>query len=244
MIRVLCFLLLLTPHLAQALPIMADLALRKIEIDSGFQGQDILLYGARNDAGNVVVVVRGPKTSFVVRQKERIPGLGIWVNRQQMQFDGVDGFYAIASNRPLGDLRNNYLLERLNIDNNRTFFLEKLDTEKEKQAVFSKALLESKRTQGLYKPKIENVSFIGDMLFRTLIHFPDNIPRGMYTAEVYLFSEGQLMGMQTLPLTVKKRGLDAWIFDFAYHYPALYGIFAILLALGTGLIASSIFRKI
>lgn len=54
-------LILFLPFLVSAKPIVADLALRSIEIDTNFTGIDILLFGARDDAGDIVIVVRGQK---------------------------------------------------------------------------------------------------------------------------------------------------------------------------------------
>ena len=79
-------------------------------------------------------------------------------------------------------------------------------------------------------------------MFRTIVHFPDNIPRGLYTAEVYLFSDGQLVTVQSTPLSVYKTGLDAFIFDLADKHSAIYGILAILVAVFSGWAAGRIFK--
>ncbi|MDB2414555.1 TIGR02186 family protein [Rickettsiales bacterium] len=224
-----------------ARPLIADLSLRKISIDSGFTGTDILLFGARNDAGDVVVVVRGPKRPYIVRKKEKLAG--IWVNSKQVTFNDVQGFYTVASNRPLKDLKNSQLLESLEIGYENVSLINKnagnLDVEP-----FKKALLDDKKNKKLYNPTIEEVKFTGETLFRAIINFPENIQRGTYSAEVYLFSDGQLIGMQTTPLLVYKTGFDAWVFDFAHNSPALYGLSAILLALAGGWAAGLIFRKV
>jgi uncharacterized protein (TIGR02186 family) len=109
---------------------------------------------------------------------------------------------------------------------------------------FTNAFLDYKQSVKLYDPVIKEVSFIGDTLFRTIIHFPDNIPRGDYTAEVYLFSGGQLSGMQSTPLVVSKKGFDALMYDFAHRHAVLYGILAVALALFSGWLAGRIFRKV
>lgn len=230
-----------------------NLALRRIEIDSRFQGMKMLLFGARHDAGDVVVVIRGPELSYVVRRKDRIAG--IWVNREEQRFDGVHGYYALSSSVPLTDIGNDYLLKSLGINPytiSRTNLTNQpqieshtlVNLEEDKvQDPFTKALLDKGYKKRLYSPKIGKIQFIGDTLFRTIIDFPESIPRGQYNAEVYLFREGLLIGMEVIPLVVKKRGFDAFIFDLAYTYPALYGILAVSCALFAGWAAGSIFRR-
>ncbi|MCE3232860.1 MAG: hypothetical protein K0R98_1117 [Rickettsiaceae bacterium] len=234
-------LLLITAASASARPVIADLSLRQIEIDSGFKGTEVLLFGARNDAGDVVVVVRGPELSYVVRKKERVAG--IWVNKKEAIFDNVNGFYVVASSRQLDGIKNDLLLSKLGIGME-NLELESTSSNKIDKKEFQTALLNMQEQEKLYYPEVGEVSFIGDTLFRTIIKIPDNVLKGEYTAEVYLFSDGQLIGLQSTPLIVRKKGFDALVFDFAYQYPAIYGILAVLLALCSGWIAGAVFRKV
>ena len=222
-----------------ARPLIADLSLRSIEIDSKFSGTEILLFGARNDAGDVVVVVRGPELEYILRKKERIAG--VWANKKQVNLYGINSFYSAASSRELEGIRNKDLLASLNIGIENISFDMSSENYFDRDE-FKKAFLDDKERDKLYMAEIGDVSFIGDTLFRTIIKFPDNIPRGTYTAEVYLFSDGQLMGVQSTPLLVKKTGFDAFIFDLAYEHSFLYGIMAVLLALTAGWVAGSFFR--
>ncbi len=226
---------------AQAVPLIADMSLRAIEIDSRFKGTEILLFGARNDAGDVVVVIRGPEFSYVVRKKERIAG--IWVNSKEAYFKNANGFYDVATSRPLKEIKNDSLITSLGVGLDNLPLQVEAETEADGQE-FKDAFLNKKKKENMYVPLIGEVLFIGDTLFRTIIKFPENIPRGVYTAEVYLFSDGQLSGIQSTPIKVEKIGFDAMVYDFAYKYPATYGILAVIIALMAGWAAGAIFRKV
>ena len=233
-----CFIL---PSKLSARPVIADLSLRKIEIDSGFTGTDILLFGARNDPGDIVVVVRGPQQSYIVRKKERT--FGVWVNKKQIQIKDVSGFYVVAANRPLEEIHNDYLLDSLKIGTGDPVIpLE----ENNSSAIheFGQAFLAKKQSENLYMPYVQEISMMGDTLFRTVIRFPENISSGVYTAEIYLFSDGQLSGIQSTPIIVSKKGFDALIYNFSYQYPLIYGLIAVALALLAGWIAGHIFRRV
>jgi len=220
-----------------------DLALRQIQIDSGFEGMKMLLFGARHDAGDVVVVIRGPRLSYVVRKKERVAG--IWVNKSHKRFDDVHGFYAVSATRPLKQLANDHLLQSMGIDTARlATFSSRDQVYYPKEDEFTQAVLNRGHDSKLYATEIGRVNFIGDTLFRTIIDFPENIPRGTYTAEVYLFSNGKLVGMQSTPVLVKKTGFDAWVFDLAYNHSLLYGLLAVLCALAAGWAAGAVFRRV
>lgn len=226
---------------AFAVPVIADMSLRAIEIDSRFKGTEILLFGARNDAGDVVVVIRGPEFSYVGRKKERIAG--IWVNSKEAYINNALGFYDVATSRPLDEIKNDKLISSLGIGmDNLILNVDAKNDEERKE--FKNAFLAKKKRDNVYMPLIGSVDFIGDTLFRTIIKFPENIPRGTYTAEVYLFSDGQLVGIQSTPILVEKIGFDAIVYDFAYKYPAFYGIIAVIIALAAGWAAGAIFRRI
>lgn len=236
------FVIILLQQPALARPIIADLSIRSIEIDAGFTGTDILLFGARQDAGDIIVVIRGPKAPYIVRKKERIAG--IWINRKHATFSPVHGYYAIASTKPLEAIRNDYLLQTLQIGTNNLKISSTNFNDSMKLQQFRDALFFSMQEKQLYPIETSHVEFMGDTLFRTLIHFPENIPKGTYTAEIYLIRDGILSSIQSTPIKVNKIGFEAFVHDFAYSHSALYGITAIFLALGGGWIAGLLFRKV
>lgn len=230
------------PTPAHAKALISDISDHLIRIDTNFKGTDILLFGARNDAGDIVVVVRGPKHGYIVRKKERVAG--IWVNREQLTFEGVESFYAVASSRPLSSIKNEELLRYLSLG---VHNLSLLPSPEEAITVsitdFETAFLSDKERNDLYEKYPLDIPFMGETLFKLTLHFPKNIPRGSYTVETYLINNGQLTAMQSTPVVVKKIGLDAFISGTARKYPGLYGLSAIALALAAGWIAATLFRK-
>jgi hypothetical protein len=75
---------------------------------------------------------------------------------------------------------------------------------------------------------------MGESLFKLVLPFPDTIPQGDYSAEVYLIDDGKLTSLQSIPLQVQSTGLDAWISNAAAHHDVSYGLFAVLIALALG----------
>lgn len=229
------------PGLAQAKPLVADLSQHVIAIDSGFTGTEILFFGARNDSGDVVVVIRGPEADFTVRRKERVGG--IWVNTEERTYSDLPYFYAIASTRPMSLMENTHLRQQLGIGED--LMVEKAANEPlVEDDPFMEALMSERRGRGLFTPVPRSVGFMGETLFKTVIPFPDHIPRGDYTAEVYLLRDGRLVGMQSTPLQVTKKGFDAFMYQLAHKLPLLYGLLGIVVALTAGWGAGAIFRRI
>lgn len=227
----------LMPHAATAKPLVADLSRHLIAIDSGFTGTEVLLFGARNDSGDIVVVIRGPESNVTIRKKEHYAGL--WINRKTTSYTATPAYYYMVSTRPLDAMGAQPLFEALNIGTEQ--LMPKVKTAEEQ--AFRQAWYRNRESQGLYQMAEYPVAFMGETLFKTVVPFSKHIPRGTYTAEIYLISDGRLIGAQSTPLVVDKRGLDATIFEIAHRLPALYGILCVLIALIAGWLAGMIFRK-
>jgi uncharacterized protein (TIGR02186 family) len=89
-----------------------------------------------------------------------------------------------------------------------------------------------------------NVKLIDDQLFKTNIYFPANMSTGNYIAEIFSFKNGELVEKTNKPILVEKVGIGAEVFNLAHNQSALYGIIAILIAVGSGWIAAVVFRKV
>lgn len=229
---------------AAAEPLVADLSKHLVAITTGFAGTDVLLFGAVEDVpggGDVVVVVRGPNRSEIVRRKART--LGVWMNSGLAEVADAPSFYRVAATRPLAEIAPRAVLDRHQIGLDSLDLVIRPRDAAADVAQYRAALVRLKQGQGLYGGDIEGISFLGNRLFRTDVHFPANVPVGTYLVEVYLMADGEVVSAQTTPLVISKIGLGADLYDFAHQRAAIYGIIAILLAASAGWIAALVFRK-
>lgn len=234
------------PTLAQARsglgdPLVVDLSDHLVAITSGFSGTNVLLFGAIEDDGDVVVVVRGPAQTELIRRKERI--LGVWVNHAQAVVAEVPAYYRVAASRPLEKTAGPAVLARHRIGLDHLSMSVRRKDFGASDDDYRRALLRLKEGAGLYQAGAGTVSFVGNRLFRTEIALPANVPTGVYSVEVYLLRDGEVTSAQTTPLIVSKIGVGAQVFDFATHRAPLYGLAAVLLAAAAGWLAARVFRK-
>ena len=223
-------------------PLLVDLSTHRIEIDSSFTGTSLLLFGATDRVGDVIVTLRGPERAVVVRRKER--QAGIWINRDAVAFRDVPQFYAVAASRPPEVLLGTDALN-LHQVGTRHVLLNPVWRKTEDEAdVFREALRRVWAGEALFPDDTGRVTFIDANLFRATIDIPANVPTGDYVAEIFLISDGELVSSKTTPLTVEKSGLSAEIWAFANSAGALYALIAIAAALVAGWIGSVVFRKV
>jgi uncharacterized protein (TIGR02186 family) len=226
---------------AKAQPLIADLSSHLIAITTGFAGTELLLFGATEGEGDVVVIVRGPESETSVRRKARVAG--IWINRDEMRFSGAPSFYRVAASKPLAEFVPQALRQRHQIGTDALRIQALDEASADEIASFRQGLVLNKEAQKLYDPELGRVAFLGPRLFRTRIVFPANVPTGAYSVEVLLVRGGQVIGAQTTPMFVSKVGIGADIYDFAHDWAAIYGLIAIFLAAFAGWAAGAIFRK-
>src|SRR5690606_20531072 len=97
--------------------VAAALTETTVDIDTGFAGASMVLYGAvfnpTDIPADVVVVVRGPDQPVRLVRKVRVAGL--WLNSRPVVFEGAPGFYMTASTRPLDEIATFSVLRRLGI---------------------------------------------------------------------------------------------------------------------------------
>lgn len=226
---------------AYAAPVVADLSKYVISIDSGFTGTDVLLFGAIEEEGDLVIVVRGPNERVSIRRKDRVAG--IWMNQDEVEFIDAPSFYLVASNRPLEEIAgiNFRELHQIGLD---TLRLTPSTARPEEEVdLFRQALVRNRRLDGLYSDSTNKMKTIGDRLFSTSVYFPANVPEGAYRAEVFLIRDGRIISAETTPLFINKSGFLWQINYYAHTQPELYGIMAILVALLAGWLAAVAFRK-
>ncbi len=226
----------------RAAPLVADLSKHLVAITTGFAGTDVLLFGAVDEPGDVVVIIWGPPEQVVMHRKSRIAG--IWINTAQMTFERVPSFYSVASSRSLDEIASEHVLSRLEMGVERLNLpLPHAKASPNIARNWRDALIRNKQRLGHYAREVGQVIFLGENLFRTLVEFPANVPTGTYQIEVYLLRDGRVISAQTTPLIVGKIGLEAEVYDFAHNYAAVYGLIAILVALVAGWLAHVAFRR-
>ncbi len=228
------------PAAPRAEPLVADLTSHLIGITGGFTGTSVVLFGATDGPGDIVVVVRGPERDIVVRRKRRVAG--IWVNSKEEEFGDVPSFYSIASSRALDTVATPAVLafQQLGLDNLR--LSPKRGPMREEDVPFREALIRSQQRENLYGAGVGKVDFLGDRLFRTKLDFPSNVPIGTYLVDVFLVRNKAVVAGQTTPLVISKIGVDADIYDLADRQAAIYGVVAVITAMMAGWLGSIPFR--
>ena len=237
---------------AQAQDLVAGLSQDQIQITSNYTGSDLVVFGAiEQDAESdqstvagkrdIVVVIRGPDAPVHIHRKQRIAG--IWINNREVTLGGLPSYYYVASSQPLGQVASEDTLERYEIGLDNVAPASATSHKASTTEQFRQAVVRARMRANAYAQAPNGVEFLSYSLFRVHVPVPAEAPRGQYTAEVYLFKDGNVVSAQSTPLFVEQIGLERNLFNFAHNSPLIYGLVTALMALLLGWISSLIFRQ-
>ena len=193
----------------------------------------------------MIVVVEGVPGRLVVRRKSNVAGF--WLNTASAIFDNVPSYYAVVSTSPIDEIAPEEFRALHGIGLKHLKYTpaigQRYPLSNEDISEYREAILRLKRKDGLYFDRAYGVSFTGKSIFRASVVLPANVTVGPFDTRVYLFREEQLLSRFTVRLNLEREGLERHLHAFAYRLPTLYGIVTVVIAVGAGLIASTMFRK-
>ncbi len=236
--------------LAQAQPrLVPDISDRQVEVRHSFTGAELLLFGAiiypagrgPEPGTEIAVVLKGPPERIVVREKQKVAG--IWMNVERVRFRSAPGFYAVASSRPLQQLvdERNAAIYELGVGNLQLSPGGGASADVLRR--FERGLIDLRRRQGLYVEYPRGVEISEGVLYRARINIPARVPVGTYTAETFLIRDGRVIAGAVREIRIEKLGFERFVADAAERWSLAYGITAVAVSLLLGWGASAAFRR-
>ena len=231
--------------------LVPDVSQRDIDIVYSFTGAELLLFGAilypggtaadSSDA-DIVIVVKGPAQSILVREKQKVAG--IWVNAARLRYQSAPSFYAIASSRPIDkivDDRTRAIYE-LGLDSLQLSPSTSAPTTEQQR--FVAGLVDLRRRAGLYYEAPGAVEITDRVLYRARINIPARVPVGRFTAETFLIRDGHVLAAAVREIDIRKSGFERFVARAADRHSILYGLIAVAMSLGFGGAAGWVARRV
>jgi uncharacterized protein (TIGR02186 family) len=239
---------LVAPAAAQE-EVVADLSQNRVSITADFVGSEILVFGAvRRESPidpsplAVIVAVAGPSETVVVRRKARIAG--IWANAASVEIDRAPSFYDVATSAQIDDILLQVEDLRHKITPRRAIRSVGAPSDVLDALEFTSALIRIRENEGLYKVDEGAVTITKETLFSTSIKLPSNLVEGNYNVRIFLTRNRQVVTTFQTEIFVQKVGLERFLYTLAHEQPFLYGVLALVLAVGAGWGASAAFRML
>ncbi len=230
--------------------LVPEISQHEIRVRQGFTGAELLLFGAilapdGTRAGreyDIVVVLKGPTQSVVLREKQRVAG--IWINGASTEWRSAPTFYAIASSKPIEKIvdAKTAAIYELGL---RWLQLSPIGTiEPAEQSRFAAGLVDLKSRGGLFQQNTKGVQVSEQVLYQARIQLPSTVQTGTYTAETFAIAHGRVITSATSRVEVRKLGFEGAVAQFAKNHGFLYGLMAIAIAVFMGWLAGRVFALV
>lgn len=227
--------------------LVPDVSQHEIRLRQGFTGTELLLFGAiLNPEGtragrdyDIVVVLKGPTQSIIVREKQKVAG--VWINADSTEFRSAPAYFAVASSRPIKQIVDDKTaaIYELGLPWLQLSPIGAIDPSR--QARFSSGLVELRLRGGLYQQDEGGVSVSEQVLYKARISLPSNVPAGTYVAETFAISRGRVVASASSSVRVQKLGFEGAVARFADQQSFLYGLLAVVISLLMGWLAGRLF---
>ncbi len=220
-----------------------DLSDQEINIETDFNGKEVIIFGLTDPSFDTILVIKGPKKNIKLSMKERI--FGFWLETKNIIYQDIPNIFFIASSSPIDQILNEdviikkgLLFEKLllNTITKRNFINQNQLDEWGNNLI---RLQKNKRLYHEYKLKI-----IDEKLFQTRIFFPSSTLPGLYNVSIYQVNNKKIVNEKNKRIVIKKNGIGDKIYQFAHKHPGYYGILSILFAIIAGLTAATAFRRL
>jgi uncharacterized protein (TIGR02186 family) len=230
--------------------LVPEVSQHEVQLRQGFTGTELLLFGAvLNPEGtraaqdyDIVVVLKGPTQSIIVREKEKVAG--IWINADSAELRSAPSYYAIASTRPIAEIVDDKTAAIYELGLKWLQLSPIGAIEPEEQARFAAGLVALNSEYGLYRQEEGAVKVSEQVLYQARIQLPSRVPIGTYTAETFAVSKGRVVASASSTVEVRKIGVERVIAEFADNYGLVYGLLAVAVSVGMGWLAGRLFALI
>jgi uncharacterized protein (TIGR02186 family) len=221
-----------------------------IEIGLSYRGDQIHFFGVSpvKDCDMIVRLTAEKSEKVKLSMKGRVGPF--WMTVKQFEVSGAPFMYKIHSTKPIDQIVSPETAQKLElgyaaVQKRIKMHLVRGEAAADDANKVFKGFLKIKEKANLYNivadPKRLEVA--EGRLFKHYFRFPPAATEGSYVVESFAFVKGQLVGYGKDVIQIKKVGLESWLTTTSKNNPVFFGILAVLVAAGAGLLVGMIFKK-
>jgi uncharacterized protein (TIGR02186 family) len=220
-------------------PVSVSVSESLIQITPRYHGELVRVRGTAPEECAVVVKLTSTRRDARYSLKRKIGPL--WLSRGQVYFYNVPLMYKVKSTGSLDDLLSaadqvKYVLGRAGLKASirvspgvdRDVYLDEMIFVRQRIRFFS---------FGEGSVQREGPSF------STTFFWPPDGPPGRYRVEAFAVRQGRIVGTAETEVQVQLVGFEAWVRNLAMAHGIVYGVLAVMIAIASGLLASTAFRR-
>jgi len=199
-----------------------------IEINSNFLGEEVVLFGQKDEGKDLIIIFEGTEKQGKLFKKSK-KGL-FWINNKE-DLDKIPSFFAIFST-PKKSINEIFLIPSIARSH---FLIQNSYSEKLYQ------IREALRVKGLYFE--DELQSVEESLFIKKFKIPDNISAGNIKVYLYEIKDNKVINFSQKKLNIQKKGITSRFETMLEEQSVVYAIILVIFSIVFSLISNWLFRK-
>jgi len=221
-----------------------------IDIGLSYHGDQIHFFGVSPVKNCDLIIKLTAEKSEEVKLSVKGRVGPFWMAVKQYDVTDAPFMYKVHSTKPIDQIISPETAQQLDlgygaVQKKMKLHLARGEAAPEDAELVFKGLVKIKEEANLYNivsdPK--RLEIAEGRLYKHYFRFPPAATEGRYVVESFAFVQGQLVGYGKDIIQIKKVGLEHWLTDISQNQPVFFGIMAVVIALGAGLLVGMIFKK-
>jgi uncharacterized protein (TIGR02186 family) len=221
-----------------------------VDIGLSYRGDQIHFFGANPVPGSDLIIKLTAEKEEVIKFSVKGKVGPFWMTVKQYEVSGSPFMYKIHSSKPITQIIADATAQELELGypavrHKMKMHLVRGEEAPEDSDLIFKGLIKIKEESNLYNivedPK--RLEITEGKLFKHYFRFPPAATEGIYLVESFCFDKGEFVGYGKDKIEIKKVGLAHWLTETSQNHSVLYGIMAVVIAVGIGLLVGMVFGK-
>jgi hypothetical protein len=213
-----------------------------LDIREYFRGAKLTVSADIPKGSSAIVEMKGATHDDHLLRKGRRGGL--WMSVGEVTVHGAPSVYLVMSGSDGASKSNDGAKEAYSELEKRVEFRGSLP--KSGPGALFGQLVKLKESEGLYGVFPDALKVVGHTGDRTSVEgelvLPSNITPGNYQISLSVLNSGKPVESQSVEMPIEMKGLPAFLSTLARQNAMLYGVFAVMIAIVTGLVMGIVFK--
>ncbi|MEW6658605.1 MAG: TIGR02186 family protein [Thermodesulfobacteriota bacterium] len=221
-----------------------------IEIGLSYSGDQVHFFGVNPVPGTDLIIKLTAEKDEEIKFSVKGRVGPFWMTVKQYDVTGAPFMYKIHASKPVKEIVSPAVAQELElgypaIRHKMKMHLSRGEAAPDDADKVFQGMLKIKERANLYNIVEDpaRLQVAEGKLFKHYFRFPPAATEGRYQVESYCFSKGELVGYGKDIIEIKKVGLENWLTQTSQNKPIFFGILAVCIAVGAGLLVGVIFGK-
>jgi uncharacterized protein (TIGR02186 family) len=227
-------------------PLAVIVSPSNIAIGTTYNGGDVSVSGTLPKDAEVLIRVRGKRGGEHFKKKGKAFNF-LWMNMGTVEMNNVPSLMLLAPSDELVWLMTHKpeTWQQMGLGFEALKRELEITPDGQDRQMLVDEFLKLKKHDGVYgiQPRTIHYEEKGTAkAFHANVHLPSALLPGVYTLETFAIRDGQVLARDEQPIEAKMIGMPAFLSDLAYGHGLLYGVLAVLVAIGAGLLIGYLFK--